>query len=92
MKYRTRLQITAELLNITKDSGRTGIKTTNLIQKTNMAHNRLRTLLHNLTNIGLVNEIKFDGRNTFVITQKGMIFLDEYSRFNELANSFGLEL
>ena len=92
MKYRTSLQITAELLNITKDSGMNGIKTTNLIQKTNMPHNRLKTLLFNLTNIGLVNEIKFDGRNTFVITQKGMIFLDEYSRFNELANSFGLEL
>ncbi len=92
MKYRNSLQITAELLNITKDSGMNGIKTTNLIQKTNMSHNRLKTLLFNLTNIGLVNEIKFDGRNTFVITQKGMIFLDEYSRFNELANSFGLEL
>ena len=92
MKYRNSLQITAELLDITKDSGMNGIKTTNLIQKTNMSHNRLKTLLFNLTNIGLVNEIKFDGRNTFVITQKGMIFLDEYSRFNELANSFGLEL
>ena len=92
MKYRTSIQITAELLNSTKDSGMNGIKTTNLIQKTNMSHNRLKTLLFNLTNIGLVNEIKFDGRNTFVITQKGMIFLDEYSRFNELANSFGLEL
>ena len=92
MKYRNSLQITAELLNITKDSGMNGIKTSNLIQKTNMSHNRLKTLLFNLTNIGLVNEIKFDGRNTFVITQKGMIFLDEYSRFNELANSFGLEL
>ena len=92
MKYRNSLQITAELLNITKDSGMNGIKTTNLIQKTNMSHNRLKTLHFNLTNIGLVNEIKFDGRNTFVITQKGMIFLDEYSGFNELANSFGLEL
>ena len=92
MKYRNSLQITAELLNITKDSGMNGIKTTNLIQKTNMSHNRLKTLLFNLTNIGLINEIKFDGKNTFVITQKGMIFLDEYSRFNELANSFGLEL
>ena len=92
MKYRNSLQITAELLNITKDSGMNGIKTTNLIQKTNMSHNRLKTLLFNLTNIGLINEIKFDGKNTFVITQKGIIFLDEYSRFNELANSFGLEL
>ena len=45
MKYRNSLQITAELLDITKDSGMNGIKTTNLIQKTNMSHNRLKTLI-----------------------------------------------
>ena len=33
MKYRNTLQITAELLDITKDSGMNGIGTTNLIQK-----------------------------------------------------------
>ena len=35
MKYRNTLQITAELLDITKDSGMNGIGTTNLIQKNN---------------------------------------------------------
>ena len=36
MKYRNTLQITAELLDITKDSGMNGIGTTNLIQKNNI--------------------------------------------------------
>ena len=92
MKYRNTLQITAELLDITKDSGMNGIGTTNLIQKNNISHSRLKPLLSSLTSSGLVNEIKYDGRNTFVITEKGVLFVEEYSKFNDLASSFGLDL
>ena len=45
MKYRNTLQITAELLDITKDSGMNGIGTTNLIQKNNISHSRLKTTI-----------------------------------------------
>jgi predicted transcriptional regulator len=40
----------------------------------------------------LINEIDFDGRNTYIITEKGRMFLQEYEKFSDLAGSFGLEL
>ena len=39
-----------------------------------------------------MNEIEWDGQNTFVITDKGRLYLEEYKRFSEIAGSFGLEL
>ena len=90
--YRSSNQILCELLAATQNSGQYGIQITSLCQKGNLAHGRLRIFLSKLTSSGLVNQIKFDGKNTFVITPKGKLFLEEYSRFHELANSFGLEM
>jgi predicted transcriptional regulator len=48
--------------------------------------------LLNLTGSGLINKIEFDGKHTFVITQKGRQYLETYEKFANVAQSFGLEL
>ena len=90
--YRTSMQIVGDLLTVTKDSGQEGIKTTALISKANLPHSRLSKLLSNLIGTGLINKIEFDGKYTFVITQKGRQYLESYQRFSTVAESFGLEL
>jgi len=45
-----------------------------------------------LTGSGLINKIEFDGKNTFVITQKGRNYLESYEKFSNFAESFGLEI
>ena len=65
------MQILGDLLTATEQSGQEGIKTTALISKANLPHSRLSKFLSNLTGAGLINKIEFDGRHTFVITQKG---------------------
>jgi len=45
-----------------------------------------------LTGAGLMNKIEFDGRHTFVITEKGRQYLESYQKFSDLAGSFGLDL
>ena len=90
--YRSSNQILCELLEETQNSGQCGIQITSLCQKGNLAHGRLRTFLSKLTSSGLVNQIKFDGKNTFVITEKGILFLKEYTKFTRLAEAFGMEL
>jgi len=45
-----------------------------------------------LTGSGLINKIEFDGKNTFVITQKGRHYLESYQKFSNFAESFGLEI
>ncbi len=92
VSYRTSMQILGDLLTATEQSGQEGIKITTLISKANLSHSRLSKLISNLTGAGLINKIEFDGRHTFVITQKGRQYLDSYVKFSSIAESFGLEL
>ena len=86
------MQIVADLLTATEQSGQEGIKTTSLLTKANLSHSRLSKFLDNLTGANLINKIEFDGKNTFVITAKGRQYLDSYVKFSSIAESFGLEL
>ena len=90
--YRNSTRIVCDLLAVTQDSGQNGIAVTSLCQKGNLSHSRLRNFLSRLAGSGLVNQIEYDGKNTFVITEKGRLFLEEYTKFHEFAGSFGLEM
>jgi len=90
--YRNSILITADILDATQSAGRNGIQISNLILKSNLSHPRLSKFLENLIGNGLVNKIEYDGKNTFVITEKGIMYLQEYRKFHELAEGFGLEL
>ncbi len=92
MTNRKSMQIVADLLKATEQSGQEGIKTTHLLSKANLPHSRLVKFIENLTGSGLINKIEFDGKNTFVITQKGRNYLESYSKFSDFAESFGLEI
>ena len=90
--YRTSMQIVGDLLTATEQSGQDGIKTTSLLTKANLPHSRLSKFISNLTGAGLINKIEFDGKHTFVITQRGRQYLETYVKFANVAQSFGLEL
>ena len=92
MAYRKSMQIVANLLIATEQSGQEGIRTTHLISKANLPHSRLLKFIENLTGSGLINKIEYDGKNTFVITQKGRQYLESYKKFSNFAESFGLEM
>jgi len=86
------MQIVADLLVATEQSGQEGIKPTHLLTKANLSHTRLSKFVENLTGAGLINKIEYDGKNTFVITPKGRQYLESYEQFSNFAGSFGLEL
>ena len=90
--YRNSTQIMCDLLVATKQCGQEGIRTTTLLSKANLSHSRLEKFVSNLTGAGLVNKIEYDGKNTFVITEKGRLFLEEYIKFHEFAGAYGLEI
>ncbi len=92
VSYRTSMQIVCDLLTVTEESGANGINVTSLLTKANLSHSRLSKFIENLTGAGLINKIEYDGKNTFVITPKGRQYLETYTQFQNLADSFGLEL
>tara|TARA_Y100000590_G_scaffold181343_1_gene206709 strand:+ start:2432 stop:2710 length:279 start_codon:yes stop_codon:yes gene_type:complete len=92
MSYRNTIQIMSDVLENVDYAGSEGLQITNLIQKANVSHSRLQKLIENLTGSGLINKIEYDTKSTFVITEKGRLFLEEYKKFSDFAGSFGLEL
>ena len=92
MTYRNSMQIMSEVLENVVSAGTEGIVITHIIQKSNLSHPRLQKLIQNLTGSELINKIECNGKFTFVITEKGRLFLEEYRKFSDFAGSFGLEL
>lgn len=90
--YRNHQQIVYDILNTTKDANQSGIAVTSLLTKANLSHSRLRNVLSKLTGSGLVNKIEYDGKHAFVITPKGRQYLEQYRKFADVAESFGLEM
>jgi len=91
-RNRNSVQIVVDLLRATDEGGLNGIKTTPLLNRANLSHPRFITLIENLTGSGLVNKIVYQEKQTFVITPKGKQYLETYARFQDFADSFGLEL
>jgi predicted transcriptional regulator len=91
-QYRSSLQIVYDVLTITQDANQSGIAVTSLLTKANLSHSRLEKFVKNLTGAGLVNKIEYDGKNAFVITPKGRQYLEQYRKFADVAESFGLEM
>ncbi len=40
----------------------------------------------------MMNKIEVKGKNVFIITEVGQLFLEEYKKFDDFAKSMGLEL
>jgi len=91
-KYRSSTQLLIKTLETVDYAGREGIGITSVITKSNVCHSRLKKLMSKIVSTGLVTEIKSDGRNVYVITDKGHMFLEEYKKFWNFAQDFGLEL
>ena len=92
MTNRNSMQIMSEVLENVVSAGTEGIVITRIIQKSNLSHPRLQKLIQNLTGSELINKIECNGKFTFVITEKGKLFLEEYKKFSDFAGSFGLEI
>ena len=92
MIYRNTVQIMSHVLANVDNAGIDGLAITHFIQKANISHSRLQVLIQNLTGSGLINKIEYDKKSTYVITEKGRLFLEEYKKFSEFAGSFGLEI
>ena len=92
MKYRGSMQIMHDVLEETSQAERTGVGVTKLLSRSNLPFTRGLSFIDKLTSSGLINRIEVENRVTFIITDKGRILLEEYKKFSDLANTFGLEL
>lgn len=90
--YRSHFQIIADILNIARDynDGGSGVNITLLIRKANVSYGRITKILARLVDAGLLQEIPEDKICRYKISERGMEFLQAYTKFHEFVESFGL--
>ncbi len=83
MAKRTKRETIADMLSVLSEKPR---KPTHLLYKANLSHPRMKKLLEELEESGLVEQ-----KNDLInITEKGRRFLAQYRRAQELFDSFGI--
>jgi predicted transcriptional regulator len=90
--YRNAYEITEDILDNLSLSGQEGIQITHLLRQSNLPYKRLQTFVGKLTQSNMITKVEMKGKNVFIITDKGKVYLDEYKKFSQLAENFGLEL
>lgn len=93
--YRTHVRIIADVLETARqysyEGYDNGVTVTSLIQKANIPHRRLSSILSQLTEFGLLQTMS-NNSSKYRISKKGMEFLDAYKDFKGFAETFGLKI
>ena len=90
--YRNSYQITEDILDNVMRTGESGVQVTTLVRQSNLSYSRLISFVNKLTSSGLINKVEVEGKNVFIVTEKGRVYLDDYKKFSTITESFGLEL
>jgi|TARA_B100001013_G_scaffold113483_1_gene65237 predicted transcriptional regulator len=92
--YRTQVKIVADVLSCISDgnAGEQGLGITRILQKANLSYSRATNILNRLIKFGLVEQINIDNSQRYVISHKGIEFLQSHSDFADFAESFGMKL
>jgi predicted transcriptional regulator len=90
--YRTHVSIIADILSTAKqysyEGYDNGVTVTHLIRKANVPYQRLSSMVHTLTQSGLL----YEDSAKYRISEKGIEFLEAYSEFKGFAETFGLRV
>jgi predicted transcriptional regulator len=90
-EYRSKARIYFDILNqIVNEGGRAG--PTRILYGANLSHDRLTKHLTQLISLGLVVEEKDEDRAFYSVTEKGMVFIQEFRRIQAFAKAFGIPI
>ncbi|OPY31349.1 MAG: hypothetical protein A4E32_01802 [Methanomassiliicoccales archaeon PtaU1.Bin124] len=89
-KYRSKGRIFADILKAVQDEGKA--RTTHILYKSNLSHDRLSKYLINLEESGLLVRTEDGEKVLYEITDKGQRFIAEFKRMEAFADAFGLDI
>ena len=67
-----------------------GAKITHLIYQANLSNNSIKPYIDNLIKNGLIKEVHEKDKRFFVLSEKGMEFLQEFDKIKTFSESYGL--
>ncbi len=91
MAYRNTLQIIADILGVTNESGLEGANASRLLTRANLSYKTYLGFVGKLSHTGLLQTVVLaDGNKAFILTEKGRSYLNKYGEFESVLSSFGL--
>lgn len=84
------MAIMHDIMSFTAHEGSSGVIISKLSRKANLSHYTLIEKCQNLIDAGLVEMIHNERHRIYVLTEKGIKFYEELSRFLNLVQSFNL--
>ncbi len=92
MPKRNRIEIINDILSSISSKGK--IKPTHLMYKSNLSHTLMKSYLEELIEKNMVEEKKVEHKkhehSYFIITEKGIKFMEKFKQMKEFEETFGL--
>ena len=89
-KKRTKIEIIRDILTVIKNKNGK-VKPTHILYKSNLSYQMMDEYLTELKKGSLIIEKQAKKGRTYLLTNKGFRFLDQYSLISDFMISFGLE-
>ena len=89
-QYRSEMGIMGDILDVTMDGGQRGVIVSAISRKANLSHYAVLDKCEKLINAGLMESARTDRNRLFMITEKGLGFIQEFQRFQSLIESMNL--
>ena len=90
-EYRSEIAILGEILNTTLNGGRDGVLASTISRQANLSHYTVLKKCDKLIAAGIL-ELVQEGRNRFfVVSERGIVFFNEFKRFHAMVTSLNLK-
>ena len=89
-QYRSEMGIMGDILDVTTSGGREGVIISAISRKANLSHYAVLDKCQKLIDAGLVNSVKNERNRTYMVTEKGPQFVQEFQKFQSLLESMNL--
>jgi predicted transcriptional regulator len=89
-QYRSEMGIMGDILDVTMDGGQRGVIVSSISRKANLSHYAVLDKCEKLINAGLMLSERKDRNRLFKITEKGLDFIQEFQKFQNLIESMNL--
>jgi len=86
---RNKFQIICDILFYLQKENK-GVKPTHILYKANLSHTKLKEYLNELEEKELIKTVDEKGKIYYKITDKGLQFVEQIRKINELKDAFGL--
>lgn len=87
---RDKLEIIHDILKVMQDKREGKIKPTHLMYKSNLSHQRMKEYVEELKDKEMIKEVNEEGKQYFIITDKGHDFLANFKKLREFTDVYGL--